>query len=115
MQPPTNVMNQVLALRLHLDDCRAENGALKVLPGTHRDVPLGTAEIEQLAGAGSEVVCEVPAGGAILMNPLLFHASSPMNRPGHRRVIHLEFTAMELPPPLEWRYRSRLRYPARFD
>ncbi|RLS38834.1 MAG: hypothetical protein DWH78_05865 [Planctomycetota bacterium] len=105
VQPPRNVMNQVLALRLHLDDCRAENGALKVLPGTHRDVPLGTAEIEQLAGAGSEVVCEVPAGGAILMNPLLFHASSPMNRPGHRRVIHLEFTAMELPPPLEWRYR----------
>ena len=74
-------MNQVLAMRLHLADCRAENGALKVLPGTHRDVPLGTAEIEQLAGAGSEVVCEVPAGGAVLMNPLLFHASSPMSRP----------------------------------
>jgi hypothetical protein len=36
------------------------------------------------------------------MRPLLLHASSPAQRPGHRRVIHLEFAAGELPGGLEW-------------
>ena len=35
VQPPAEYLEQMLALRLHLDDCPAENGALKVLPGTH--------------------------------------------------------------------------------
>jgi ectoine hydroxylase-related dioxygenase (phytanoyl-CoA dioxygenase family) len=105
VQPPAEIMSRILAVRLHLDDCSAENGALKVLPGSHRSERLTTDRIEQFTGRTAEVICEVPAGGALLMNPLLLHSSSPMNRPGHRRVIHLEFAAEELPAPLEWRYR----------
>lgn len=106
VQPPAEIMSRILTVRLHLDDCTAENGALKVLPGTHRSERLTTDRIEQFTAGVAEVVCEVPAGGAILMNPLLLHSSSPMNRSGHRRVIHLEFAADELPAPLEWRYRT---------
>jgi ectoine hydroxylase-related dioxygenase (phytanoyl-CoA dioxygenase family) len=105
VQPPTSVMTELLALRLHLDDCFADNGALKVLPGTHQMSQLTADRIELLATDTPAVTCEVPAGGAVLMNPLLLHASSPMNKPGHRRVIHFEFAAMELSAPLEWRYR----------
>ena len=104
VQPPVEVMSRILAVRLHLDDCFATNGALKVLPGSHRSDTLTTDGIEEISSQVSEVICEVPAGGAVLMNPLLLHASSPMSSPGHRRVIHLEFTAQELPQPLEWRY-----------
>ncbi len=105
VQPPAEIMSRMLAVRLHLDDCTSENGALKVLPGSHRSKGMTTDRIEQFTASVAEVVCEVPAGGAILMNPLLLHSSSPMNRSGHRRVIHLEFAAEELPAPLEWRYR----------
>jgi len=105
VQPPTGVMSRILTVRLHLDDCKADNGALKVLPGSHAHQQLTSDRIEQIAAGDQAVVCEVPVGGAVLMNPLLLHASSPMNTSGHRRVIHFEFAAMELPPPLEWRYR----------
>ncbi|HQX51943.1 MAG TPA: phytanoyl-CoA dioxygenase family protein [Planctomycetaceae bacterium] len=105
VQPPLEVMSRILAVRLHLDDCKADNGALKVLPESHRQPQLTSDRIEQITAVEQAVVCEVPVGGAVLMNPLLLHASSPMNIPGHRRVIHFEFAAMELPPPLEWRYR----------
>lgn len=101
VQPPTDVMSQILTVRLHLDDCKADNCALKVLPGSHRHQQLTSDRIEQLAAGDHAVVCEVPVGGAVLMSPLLLHASSPMNTSGHRRVIHFEFAAMELPPPLE--------------
>ena len=105
VQPPVQIMSRILAVRLHLDDCFAANGALKVLPGSHRSDALTSGRIEEIYSSVNEVVCEVPAGGAVLMSPLLLHASSPMINPGHRRVIHLEFTAQELPQPLEWRYR----------
>ncbi len=102
-------MAQILAVRLHLDDCCRDNGALRVLPGSHLQQRLGTAAIEQVAATGQHVVCEAPAGGILLMNPLLLHASSPMDRPAQRRVVHLEFAGFELPPPLQWRYRIPCR------
>ena len=105
VQPPVQIMSRIIAVRLHLDDCFAANGALKVLPGSHRSDALTAGRIEEISSSVTEVICEVPAGGAVLMSPLLLHASSPMINPGHRRVIHLEFTAQELPQPLEWRYR----------
>lgn len=109
VQPPTETMEQILTVRLHLDDCYAENGALKVLPGSHRTKQLTSDEIVHQAASGGETICEVPAGGAVLMRPMLLHASSPMERPGHRRVIHFEFAAFELPPPLQWRFRIPCR------
>ena len=109
VQPPLEIMSGILAFRLHLDDCFAANGALKVLPGSHRSDNVTADRIEELSSSVNEVICEVPAGGAVLMSPLLLHASSPMINPGHRRVIHLEFTAEELPEPLEWRYRIQCR------
>ena len=105
VQPPVELMEQILTVRLHLDDCYAVKGALRVLPGSHQTKHLTSDEIAHQAASSGETICEVPAGGAVLMRPMLLHASSPMERPGHRRVIHLEFAAFELPLPLKWRFR----------
>ena len=105
VQPPVEIMQNILAVRLHLDDCTVENGALKVLPGTHRLQKLNAAELESQQTQVEEQICEVPAGGIVLMRPLLLHASSPMEKPTSRRVIHLEFANFELPNPLEWKFR----------
>ncbi|MEZ6127440.1 MAG: phytanoyl-CoA dioxygenase family protein [Planctomycetaceae bacterium] len=105
VQPPMELMQRILAVRLHLDDCRASNGALRVLPGTHQCARLTTSDVEATQQTTSEAVCEVPSGGALLMRPTLLHASSPMDVETSRRVIHFEFASFELPQPLEWRYR----------
>lgn len=36
-RPPRAVLESLLAVRLHLDDCDGSNGPLRVSPGTHRD------------------------------------------------------------------------------
>lgn len=105
VQPPVAMMEKVLAVRLHLDDCTADNGALKVLPGTHQLQKLNAADVESRQGQVEEYICEIPAGGVLLMRPLLLHASSPMEKPTSRRVIHLEFANFDLPKPLEWKFR----------
>ena len=50
----------------------------------------------------SEVLCVAQRGDLLLMRPLMLHASSLAAIPGHRRVLHLEFCATELPYDLEW-------------
>ncbi len=100
---PASVLSRMLAVRVHLDDCDASNGAVRVLPGTHVSGRLSPTEIQAARDAVPERVCEVPSGGVLLMRPLLLHASSPATRPRRRRVIHLEFASGPLPAGLGWR------------
>lgn len=111
VQPPSEVMKRVLAVRLHLDDCTSANGALRVLPETHRLDRLAMDAVAEHEASGEEVLCEVEAGGLLLMRPLLLHASSPMDQPTQRRVLHLEFAAFDLPKPLDWMYRIPICLP----
>lgn len=104
VQPPAGILENMLAIRLHLDDCDGTNGALRVVPGSHTSGKLDAAQIALQVGKIEEIAA-VGSGGAMLMRPLLLHASSPSHSPAHRRVIHLEFAASELPAGLRWLHR----------
>jgi len=102
VQPPVAVLRNMLTVRLHLDDCGIGNGPLLVLPGSHALGILSGKEIEEFRRANTAVPCTVGAGGALMMRPLLLHASHSADTPGHRRVVHIEYAADVLPPPLRW-------------
>ena len=111
VQPPVSVLDTVLALRLHLDDCNERNGALRVVPGSHRLGRLTTAEAIRAKDERVEVCVEVPRGGAMLMKPLLLHASSKVSINGARRVLHFVYAPAELPGALRWPPRGRSQAP----
>src|SRR5579864_1733847 len=46
---PASALEQVLALRLHLDDSVADNGPLRVLPGTHTHGVLNDDALHELS------------------------------------------------------------------
>ncbi|MDB6068426.1 MAG: hypothetical protein JWR26_4634 [Pedosphaera sp.] len=102
VQPPVEILQRMLTLRLHLDDCNEMNGPLQVLPGSHIAGKLNAKVIQTWRDRTSAVTCAVNRGGILLMRPLLLHASSPAKTPAHRRVIHLEFAAEALPGGLDW-------------
>lgn len=102
VQPPVAVLEQILAIRLHLDDTPEDNGALRVLPGTHKLGRLSESRIADLRRHVQEALCAVPAGGAMLMSPLLLHASSAARSPSRRRVLHFEYSSACLPDGLAW-------------
>jgi ectoine hydroxylase-related dioxygenase (phytanoyl-CoA dioxygenase family) len=104
VQAPADVLARMVTMRLHLDDCGEDNGALRVAPGSHGDGILGRAEIATRTKS-SEVTVTAKAGDALFMKPLLLHASSPAREPSHRRVLHLEFAPADLlPPGLAWAF-----------
>jgi hypothetical protein len=102
VQPPTALLERMLTVRLHLDDCGEDNGPLRVIPGSHRHGRLTAEAIEAWRNKGPTEMCVVPRGGAVIMKPLLLHSSSPATQPSHRRVLHVEFASESLPQPLEW-------------
>lgn len=107
VQPPVDVLRGLLAVRIDLDGSDPQNGALRVLPGTHRLGALPPARIAELASTIASVTCAVPVGGALLMRPLLLHASSKATPPTHRRVVHIEFSADMPHAGLEYAERHR--------
>jgi ectoine hydroxylase-related dioxygenase (phytanoyl-CoA dioxygenase family) len=102
VQPPTWLLERMVTVRLHLDDCGPNRGPLRVLPGSHHEGRLQPAQIQQWQQEQRATECVVNAGDAILMRPLLLHASSEATTPGHRRVLHIEFANTDLPGGLQW-------------
>ena len=102
VQPPAAVLERMVSVRIHLDDCPQENGALRVIAGSHRVGKIPEGRIANVVSSGLDEVCVVGAGGALVMRPLLVHRSSPAVVPGHRRVLHFDFAAGELAGGLRW-------------
>jgi ectoine hydroxylase-related dioxygenase (phytanoyl-CoA dioxygenase family) len=88
---PASVLEQVLALRLHLDDSMAENGPLRVLPGTHSLGVLSDEALHDLSTKTVAIDCTVPRGGILVLRPLVVHSSSKSQSNVPRRVLHMEY------------------------
>lgn len=102
VQPPVEILSEMLSIRVHLDDTPESNGALRVIPGSHLLGRLSGSEASSLKDTLGEAVCAVSQGGMMAMRPLLLHASSAAREGRHRRVIHTEYAAVLLPFGLEW-------------
>ncbi len=102
VQPPVRTLENMLAVRVHLDDADESNGALRVVPGSHLHGRLNAEEIQALRAKSEAVGCPMKRGDVMLLRPLLLHASSVATQPEHRRVLHFEYAAGELDEGLEW-------------
>ncbi len=102
VQPPVSVLQNVLTLRLHLDNTDETNGAWRVLPGSHKHGRLDAQQIQNWRQIQKTITCPIAKGGVMVMRPLLLHASSPASNPEHRRVLHFEYSSSDLPGGLEW-------------
>jgi ectoine hydroxylase-related dioxygenase (phytanoyl-CoA dioxygenase family) len=106
VQPPLFILENNFTIRIHLDDTDENNGALRVVPGSHLKGIYRPETIDWEKEA--EETCNVRSGGVMIMRPLLLHASSRTTNQQPRRVIHIEFSSLELPQPLQWSERISL-------
>jgi len=102
VQPPVEFLQNMLTIRVHLDDSDETNGALRVLPGTHKCGRVSAPQIDELREQHPEYLCRVYAGDVMLMRPLLLHASGRSLGVRQRRVLHIEYAGFTLPAGLAW-------------
>ncbi|MDN3691725.1 phytanoyl-CoA dioxygenase family protein [Chryseobacterium tructae] len=100
VQPPLNILENIYTIRIHLDETDENNGALKVVPKSHAKGIYRPETIDW--SVETEEICKVEKGGVMLMKPLTLHGSNRTTNGKKRRVIHIEFSDIELPEVLQW-------------
>jgi ectoine hydroxylase-related dioxygenase (phytanoyl-CoA dioxygenase family) len=106
VQPPVDFLENILTIRIHLDDTDGHNGALKVIPGSHRKKIYRPETIDWTVE--TEESCSVKRGGIMLMKPLTLHSSGRTTNGNKRRVIHIECSNKVLPREIQWAERLDL-------
>ncbi len=100
VQPPIDYLKNIFTIRIHLDDTDENNGALKVIPNSHSKEIYRPETIDW--NVETEEICSVNKGGIMIMKPLILHGSNRTTNNQKRRVIHIEFSNMELPNEINW-------------
>ncbi len=102
-QAPVAVLERMVSLRIHLDDCGPSAGPLRVVPRSHA---LGRLDADAIGNQPEyEHTCFAMRGDVLAFKPLLLHASGSSTSPNHRRVLQIEFARDDVPAGLQWRWR----------
>lgn len=102
VQPSIEVLENMITMRIHLDETNEMNGCLKVIPKSHSLGILSTDEQSRVIEESKELVCPAKSGDLLLMRPYILHASSKGSAPSHRRIVHVEYSGYKLPKGLAW-------------
>lgn len=102
VQAPASLLDQLVAVRVHIDACEDENGPLRLVAGSHRYGKLSAERSMALREKFGEVTCIANVGDALLMRPLVLHASSKAMVPNRRRVLHFLFGPVSPGYGLQW-------------
>jgi ectoine hydroxylase-related dioxygenase (phytanoyl-CoA dioxygenase family) len=102
VQPPSAVLDNMVTIRIHVDDADEAGGCLQVIPRSHELGILTRDAVRRAVATSTPHACVVAAGDAVIMRPLILHSSPKSRRQAHRRVVHLEYSSYELPAGLSW-------------
>lgn len=101
-----HLLENMLTLRIHLDDVTTSNGPLEVIPSSHAS---GKA-VQPTEKEPVKIL--VNAGDVLAMRPMISHASGHTDPEGNlrRRILHLEFSAIEhLPDGYQWSHFLKMK------
>jgi ectoine hydroxylase-related dioxygenase (phytanoyl-CoA dioxygenase family) len=102
VEPPFDVIRQMITLRLHLDDVDQDNAPLQIAPGSHHIGRIPASEIDATVTRLGSRSCVANAGDVWVYSTGILHASDKATRPRRRRVLHVDFSAENLPGGLDW-------------
>ena len=103
VEPPFEIFERMVTLRVHLDAVDERNAPLRIVPGSHRLGRLPEAEIGRVVTTFGERLCLAERGDVWLYATSIVHASLAADPPRRRRVLQVDFSADATPGPLAWR------------
>jgi hypothetical protein len=103
VEPPFEIFERMVTLRVHLDAVDQRNAPLRFVPGSHRLGRLPEAEIEGVVATFGERRCLAERGDVWLYATPIIHASLAADPPRRRRVLQVDYSTDATPGPLAWR------------
>ncbi len=100
--PPFTLISCMVTLRLHLDDVSDENAPLLIALESHKYGFVPVEQINSVLETSNVFSCHAKAGDIWAYATGILHASERATLPRRRRVLQVDYSRDELPPPLEW-------------
>lgn len=100
--PPDDVLRQMITVRIHLDDVGAENAPLLIAGGSHRLGRVSEGDIDAVISSSTTYACCGRAGSVWVYSTPILHASAKSLRPAQRRILQIDYAAIDLPGGLRW-------------
>lgn len=101
-EPPLEVLERMLFVRVHLDESDAANGAMEIAAGSHAEGLVPSPEADVVAGRYPGEVCVAGRGDILVLPMLTLHRSLPARDPRPRRTLRIDMADFDLPAPLAW-------------
>ena len=100
--PPQHILDQMLFVRIHLDDTDETNGAMEIAVGSHVNGFVPSSAAKATACRHTIENCDAKRGDVLILKMLTLHASKPSETNSNRRVFRVDFASSSLPAPLAW-------------
>lgn len=101
-EPPLDLLETMLFVRIHLDDTDCDNGSMSIALGSHMEGTVRSGQAEEIAQKYEIETCEAKRGDILVLKMLTLHASGPSRLQTNRRVLRVDFSSFELPKPMCW-------------
>lgn len=102
VEPPFHYIVGMITLRAFLDPCEPDNGPLLVAPGSHALGKVAESDIQSVVHACGQVACLASHGDVWICATSIVHASEASRSATQRRLLMVDYSATELPHPLQW-------------
>jgi hypothetical protein len=102
VEPPFDIIERMITIRAHLDDCAEDNAPLLIAPGSHRLGRVAARRAAEIAQELGQATCRAEAGDLWVYATAIVHASERAQIPRRRRVLHVDYANGPLPGGLEW-------------
>jgi|tagenome__1003787_1003787.scaffolds.fasta_scaffold20959793_1 hypothetical protein len=99
---PTELLERMVTLRLHLDRVDEDNAPLLIVPGSHRLGRVAEGDIDALVDRCGARACLAERGDIWAYATLVLHASERARRPRRRRVLQIDYSKDDLPAGLQF-------------
>ena len=102
VEPPFDLLANMVTVRVHLDDVTTTNAPLLIAPGSHKRGRIPTTEISKVVHECGVIACLAAVGDIWLYATPILHASDSALKPLHRRVLQVDYAREVLPGGLQW-------------
>jgi hypothetical protein len=106
VEPPIGLLERMLFLRVHLDPADDGNGCLEIAAGSHSRGKIADDRAEGIASATAPEQCMAKRGDVLAAKALILHRSGVSHSAASRRAIRIDYSADDLPAPLQWEFSS---------
>ena len=103
VEPPAELLEGMVFIRLHIDSADETNGSLQLALGSHKAGRVPSDETASLAKACRIESCRAEPGDVLIVKALTLHRSESSASSRQRRAVRIDFADRSaLPPPLNW-------------